>query len=211
MSTTTPVSEPVGGSDRTIKAVTVFTGSAPGVHPAYERAAVDVGQALAARGIHVVYGGGNVGLMGAVSTAAREAGGEVHGVMPEALVDKEMAHPNLTTFEIVPNMHARKMRMADLADAFVALPGGIGTLEEFFEVWTWLQLGIHQKPVVVYDVRGFWRPMLTMIDRMVEEGFVTDAFRDSLLIVSSPRGLISALENWTPPKPKFAPHEAPRV
>lgn len=204
---TTPASSSAAG----IRSVTVFTGSSSGSDPAYARAAVDVGQALAARGMGVVYGGGNVGLMGAVSTAAREAGGEVHGVMPEALVDKEMAHPNLTTFEIVPDMHARKMRMAELGDAFVALPGGIGTLEEFFEVWTWLQLGIHRKPVAVYDVRGFWRPMLTMVDRMVEEGFVTDAFRDSLLVVSTPRGLIQALDGWVAPAPKFPEGEAPPV
>ncbi|WP_345750265.1 LOG family protein [Microbacterium rhizophilus] len=202
---------PAPRSPAPIRSVTVFTGSSAGADPAYARAAVDVGQALAARGMGVVYGGGNVGLMGAVSTAAREAGGEVHGVMPEALVDKEIAHPDLTTFEIVPDMHARKMRMAELADAFVALPGGIGTVEEFFEVWTWLQLGIHRKPVAVYDVRGFWRPMLTMVDRMVEEGFVADTFRDSLIVVSTPRGLIRALETWEPPAPKFAQGEAPRA
>ncbi|MER7795848.1 TIGR00730 family Rossman fold protein [Microbacterium sp. NPDC096154] len=193
----------------TLRRVTVFTGSSSGVDPAYARAAVDVGQAFAARGIGVVYGGGNVGLMGAVSTAARQAGADVHGVMPEALVDKERAHPNLTSFEIVPDMHARKMRMAELGDAFVALPGGIGTLEEFFEVWTWLQLGIHRKPVAVYDVRGFWRPMLTMVDRMVEEGFVAEAFRDSLLVVSTPRDLMHALESWQPPVPKFSEAEVP--
>lgn len=186
-----------------IHRVTVFTGSSPGHDPAYLRAAVDVGQAFAARGIGVVYGGGNVGLMGAVSTSAREAGAAVHGVMPEALVDKELAHPDLTTFEVVPDMHARKLRMAELGDAFVALPGGIGTLEEFFEVWTWLQLGIHRKPVAVYDVRGFWRPMLTMVDRMVEEGFVTSEFRESLLVVSTPRDLIRGLEEWEPPAPKW--------
>lgn len=202
---------PVTSAPSTIRSVTVFTGSSTGADPAYARAAVDVGQALAARGIAVVYGGGNVGLMGAVSTAAREAGGDVHGVMPEALVDKEIAHRDLTSFEIVPNMHARKMRMAERGDAFVALPGGIGTLEEFFEVWTWLQLGIHRKPVAVYDVRGFWRPMLTMVDRMVQEGFVSDAFRDSLLVATSPRELISKLEEWTPPAPKWAEGEGPQA
>ncbi|WP_309069227.1 TIGR00730 family Rossman fold protein [Microbacterium sp.] len=205
--TTTPGAA-VSGS---IRRITVFTGSAAGTDPAYARAAVDVGQAFAARGIAVVYGGGNVGLMGAVSTAASEAGGEVHGVMPQALVDKEIAHTGLTTFEIVPDMHARKMRMADLGDAFVALPGGIGTLEEFFEVWTWLQLGIHRKPVAVYDVRGFWRPMLTMLDRMVEEGFVAASFRDSLLVATTPRELIRLLEDWTPPAPKWTEGEAPRA
>ncbi|GGH36018.1 LOG family protein [Microbacterium album] len=195
----------------TLQRVAVFTGSSPGVDPGYARAAVDVGQALAAHGVGVVYGGGNVGLMGAVSTAAREAGAEVYGVMPEALVDKEMAHPDLTTFEIVPDMHARKLRMAELSDGFVALPGGIGTLEEFFEVWTWLQLGIHRKPVAVYDVRGFWRPMLTMVDRMVEEGFVTAEFRESLVVVDTPRALIHSLETWTPPPPKWGSGEAPPV
>ncbi|GAA3645893.1 TIGR00730 family Rossman fold protein [Microbacterium marinilacus] len=193
----------------TLHRITVFTGSASGRDDAYTRAAVDVGQALAARGIGIVYGGGNVGLIGTVSTAAREAGAEVHGVMPQALVDKEIAHPNLTTFEVVPDMHARKMRMAELGDAFVALPGGIGTLEEFFEVWTWLQLGIHRKPVAVYDVRGFWRPMLTMVDRMVEEGFVAEAFRDSLLVATTPRELIRKLEEWTAPAPKWGGSGAP--
>src|SRR5690606_10528864 len=148
--------------------IVVFTGSSDGTDPAYFAAATAVGTAISKAGLGLVYGGGNVGLMGAVASAGRAAGGEVIGVIPQALVDKEIAHPDLTRLEVVADMHERKMRMAELCDAFVALPGGIGTLEELFEAWTWLQLGIHSKPIALYDVDGFWDPMLAMIDRMVE-------------------------------------------
>ena len=186
-----------------ISRVAVFTGSAPGADPEYVRSAIAVGSALATAGIGLVYGGGNVGLMGAVASAGREAGGEVVGVIPNALVDKEIAHDDLTRLEVVADMHERKHRMAELSDAFVMLPGGIGTLEEFFEAWTWQQLGIHRKPIAVYDVNGFWNPLMTMIDRLVAEGFVAPHFRDSLIRASDPAQLLDELAAWQPPAPKW--------
>ncbi|GAB2509056.1 TIGR00730 family Rossman fold protein [Microbacterium petrolearium] len=193
----------------TLERITVFTGSSPGRGEAYLAAARAVGTRIAERGLGVVYGGGNVGLMGAVASAARDAGGEVIGVMPEALLNKEVAHRDLTEFEVVPDMHARKMRMADLADGFVALPGGIGTLEEFFEAWTWLQLGIHAKPIALYDVAGFWQPALALVDRLVEEGFVADGFRDRLIVATDPDELIDRFLDWTPPPPKWPEASSP--
>lgn len=184
--------------------VTVFTGSAPGVDPSYRAAAEAVGSALAASGIGVVYGGGNVGLMGTVATAASDAGGEVIGVIPKVLVDREIAHDELTRLEVVDDMHERKMRMAELGDAFVALPGGVGTLEEFFEAWTWLQLGIHAKPIALYDVGGFWDPMLEMLDKLVSEGFISEQFRDALIVVSEPHELLDELRAWEAPTPKWS-------
>ncbi|WP_029150380.1 TIGR00730 family Rossman fold protein [Microbacterium indicum] len=187
--------------------ITVFTGSSSGRVPAYIEAARAVGTAIAESGSGLVYGGGNVGLMGAVASSARDAGGEVIGVMPQALVDKEIAHDDLTRFEVVADMHERKQRMAELGDAFVALPGGIGTLEEFFEVWTWLQLGMHQKPIAVYDVRGFWSPLRDLVARLVDEGFVADEFRRSLIVATDPQELLAKIRDWTPPTPKWV--EAP--
>lgn len=186
-----------------IERIAVYTGSAPGSSPAYRAAAEDVGRRLAVDGVGIVYGGGRVGLMGAVADAARAAGGEVIGVIPQALVDAELAHPGLSTLEVVPDMHVRKMRMAELADGFVALPGGPGTLEELFEAWTWLQLGLHRKPVALYDVDGFWQPLLGMLDGMVEAGFMRRAFRESLCVVRTPDGLLDAFAAWEPPAPKW--------
>jgi uncharacterized protein (TIGR00730 family) len=188
---------------RGIRRVAVYLGSALGAHPAYREAATEVGARLAAEGVGVVYGGGRVGLMGAVAEAARAAGGEVVGVIPQSLVDAELAHPGLSALEVVPDMHARKLRMAELADAFVALPGGPGTLEELFEAWTWLQLGLHRKPVVLYDVDGFWQPLLAMLDQMVAAGFLRAEFRASLVVVRTPDELLEALEAWKPPAPKW--------
>ncbi|MGI6879020.1 TIGR00730 family Rossman fold protein [Microbacterium sp. gxy059] len=188
---------------RSLSRVTVFTGSAPGNDPAYLEAARAVGSVFAQQGTGVVYGGGNVGLMGAVASAAGRAGGEVIGVMPEALVDKEIAHHEITRLEVVPDMHVRKMRMAELADAFVALPGGIGTLEELFEAWTWLQLGIHSKPVALFDVNGFWDPMLALVDRLVETGFVDARFREGLVVATDPHELLETLQAWEPPAAKW--------
>lgn len=187
-----------------IARVTVFTGSSPGADPSYLAAAKQVGAALAHAGIGLVYGGGNVGLMGAVATAGREAGTEVVGVIPTALVDKEIAHDDLSRLEVVDDMHERKQRMADLSDAFVMLPGGAGTLEEFFEAWTWQQLGIHAKPIAIYDVNGFWDPLLDMIDRLVDEEFISAHFRNRLIVVDDPDDLLEALQNWQPPAPKWS-------
>ena len=186
-----------------ISRIVVFTGSAPGTDPAYLEAATAVGSAIARAGIGLVYGGGNVGLMGAVASAGRDAGGEVIGVIPEALVGKEIAHHGLSRLEVVDDMHERKMRMADLSDAFVMLPGGAGTLEEFFEAWTWQQLGIHDKPIAVYDVNGFWQPLIDALDHIVAQGFIGSRFRDGLIVAKDPDDLLTALHEWQPPAAKW--------
>lgn len=186
-----------------IARIAVYTGSAPGASPAYAAAAAAVGTTLASAGMGLVYGGGRAGLMGVVADAALAAGGEVHGVIPRALVDAELAHPGLTRLEVVADMHERKMRMADLADAFVALPGGAGTLEELFEAWTWLQLGLHRKPVSLYDVDGYWTSLGAMLDTMVDAGFLTAAFRGTLGVASDPAGLLAGFAAWEPPAPKW--------
>ena len=187
-----------------LRRVTIFTGSASGARPAYARAVADLARALAGQGVGLVYGGSRAGLMGVAADAALAAGGEVVGVMPQALVDREIAHTGLTELEVVAGMHERKMRMADLGDAFVALPGGAGTLEEFFEAWTWQQLGLHAKPVALYDIGGFWAPLLDTIDRMVGEGFLPAAHRESLIVAGAPTALLDTLSRWKPPTAKWA-------
>ncbi|MDS2171262.1 TIGR00730 family Rossman fold protein [Nesterenkonia sp. CL21] len=165
-----------------MRSLTVFTGSRHGHDPAHARAVRRLGALLGRRGITVVYGGGNVGLMGVLADAALGAGGEVHGVMPQGLVDREVAHPGLTRLDVVADMHERKRRMAELGDGFLAMPGGAGTLEELFEVWTWQHLGLHRKPVALFDVGGFWQPLLAMVDHMVEAGFLTRPRREALIV-----------------------------
>lgn len=155
-----------------LTSIAIFCGSSFGTDPAYEQAARSTGRTLAERGIEVVYGGGHVGLMGAVADGALEAGGNVVGVIPSALDDRELAHHGLTELYVVDSMHARKTLMAERADAFIALPGGAGTLEEIAEQWTWAQLSIHAKPSGFLDVAGFWAPMQAMLTQMVETGFV---------------------------------------
>lgn len=181
----------------------VFTGSASGKSPVYEQAAEDFARTVAGAGRAIVYGGGRVGLMGTIADAARSASGKVFGVMPQVLVEGELAHPGLTSLEVVPDMHARKHRMSELADGFVALPGGAGTLEELFEVWTWQQLGIHAKPVALLDVDGFWQPLLKMLDHMTDQGFLAPQFRDSLVVASEPEALLDALSLWQAPAAKW--------
>lgn len=180
-----------------IASVTVFTGSASGVDQRYAQRAAGLGSCLAERGLALVYGGGDVGLMGAVADAALNAHGAVVGVMPQSLFDREIAHTGLTRLEVVADMHERKTRMANLGDAFVALPGGVGTLEEFFEAWTWQQLGLHAKPVGLCDAT-FWAPLVTMLDHMVEQGFVRRQLLDSLVIADDPEDVIDRLCAWTP-------------
>jgi uncharacterized protein (TIGR00730 family) len=162
-----------------MKAVCVYCGSNAGSRPAYAQRAAQLGTRLAREGLAVVYGGGNVGLMGVVADAALRAGGEVVGVIPQQLVDWEVAHREVTRLEVVDSMHARKLRMFDLSDAFVALPGGFGTLEEMFEMLTWRQLSLGDKPCAFLDVEGFYTPLMTMLDRMVAERFLhADQRRD---------------------------------
>ena len=162
-----------------IRSVCVYCGSNAGSRPVYAERAMVLGTRLAQQGLALVYGGGNVGLMGIVADAVLAAGGEVIGVIPEQLVGWEVAHRGVTRLEVVANMHERKARMFDLSDAFVALPGGFGTLDEMFEMLTWRQLGIGDKPCAFLDVDGFYEPLLAMMDRMVGEGFVhADQRRD---------------------------------
>lgn len=181
----------------------VFTGSSFGNSERYADAAAQVGRHLAEQGIGVVYGGGHVGLMGVVADAAMQAGGEVIGVIPQGLADRELAHHGLTRLEVVASMHERKALMADLSDGFVAMPGGAGTLEEFFEVWTWQQLGIHAKPVCLYDVDGFWQPLRTAIDSMVAAGFLSTGLRDALVLADDPAAMVDAMRAWSATTPQW--------
>jgi hypothetical protein len=161
----------------TVRRICVFCGASPGRDPRYVASARAVGEELAARGIGLVYGGSRVGLMGAVADAALAGGGEVIGVIPRSLVDRELAHQGLTELRVVGTLHERKAVMAELADAFLALPGGLGTLEELAEVTSWAQLGLHVKPIGLLDVAGYWDPLLIWVDRAVQEGFVAPANR----------------------------------
>jgi uncharacterized protein (TIGR00730 family) len=177
----------------------VYCGSNFGADPAYRDATEDLARALAARGIGVVYGGGDVGLMGALADAALAAGGEVVGVIPQALMDREVGHRGLTELHVVGSMHERKMKMADLSDGFLALPGGIGTLEEIIEVFTWSQLGLHAKPCGLLNVNGYWDPLVVALDRMVEAEFLRAAHRHLLVVARQPAELLEALAAWEPP------------
>ena len=183
-----------------MNSICVFCGSRPGTDPAYEVAARCLGQALAQANITLVYGGGNVGLMGVVADAALEAGGEVVGVIPEALMRREIGHPGLTKLHIVASMHERKAKMAELSDGFVALPGGTGTLEEFFEVLTWAQLGEHEKPCGLLDIAGYYGPLLAVFDHMVEKGFLKDHHREMLLLERDPTTLLERFARYEPPR-----------
>ena len=177
----------------------VFSGSSPGAHPDYVLAAQELGHALAERGIVLVYGGASVGLMGAVADATLDAGGEAVGVIPQALVDREIAHPGLTDLRVVGSMHERKALMADLADGFVALPGGMGTLEELFEVYTWTQLGLHSKPLGLFDVRSYYAKLVAFLDHAVEERFLTVEHREMLVVEPRAEALLEAFRRWRPP------------
>ena len=183
--------------------IAVFCGSSLGSNGLFKQSAETLGTYLASKEIGLVYGGGKVGLMGAVADAALGAGGEVIGVIPQALQDKEIAHPNLTHLHVVPDMHTRKATMAELADAFVAMPGGAGTLEEFFEVWTWAQLGYHTKPCALYNVGGYFDKLLGFIDHMVENALLKPQYREMIQVEAEPRTLVDALSNYQPPEQKW--------
>ncbi len=181
-----------------MKSICVFCGSNAGNQPIYRSEAEKLGRLLAARGIELVYGGGNVGLMGAVADACLEAGGTVVGVIPQALMGKEVAgrpvdHRTLTRLEVVDSMHTRKARMAELAEGFIALPGGFGTFEEFCEILTWGQLGFHAKPMGLLNVNGFYDPLLAMFDRAVADGFLRPQNRAMALADSDIEGLLAAM------------------
>ena len=178
----------------------VFCGSSPGLNPAYRAAAEALAGELAARGWGLVYGGGKVGMMGTVADAAIGGGCEVIGVIPKALEQKELGHTGITRLEIVGSMHERKQRMAELADAFVALPGGLGTLEEIFETLTWAQLGIHAKPCAFLNVEGYYDPLLEFVDRAVSERYVNAEHRGMIVVERSPVSLLDRIEAYEPPR-----------
>jgi uncharacterized protein (TIGR00730 family) len=179
--------------DRMMRRVCVFCGSSVGNQAAYAEAAIAMGALIARRGLGLVYGGGNVGLMGIVATAALEHGGEVIGVIPQALADREIAHTGLSDLRIVDSMHTRKAMMADLSDAFIAMPGGVGTFEEFFEVVTWTQLGLHRKPCGLLNVNAFYTPLAAFIDKAVSEGFIKPIHRTAIVVDDDPERLLDTL------------------
>jgi uncharacterized protein (TIGR00730 family) len=183
-----------------MKRICVFCGASVGHGAAYIEQAELLGRLLAQRGIDVVYGGGRVGLMGKVADAALAAGGKVIGIIPRALCELELDHKGLTEIHIVNSMHERKALMAQMSDGFIALPGGIGTLEEFFEVWTWAQLGIHAKACALLNVSGYFDLLLSFLDtRVVADGFVEKKSRDMVLVESDPEKLIARLKNFEAP------------
>lgn len=184
--------------------ICVFCASHSGADPRYAESARAFGDLLARSGRRIVYGGGNTGLMGALAESALAAGGEIVGVMPKHLVDREVAHRGLTRLDVVDSMHQRKARLADMADAFVALPGGLGTLEEFVEIWTWGQLGLHRKPYGLLNVAGYYTPLLGFLDHAVVHGFVRPEHRAMVQVAADPAELIAAMEAAPPPaQPKW--------
>lgn len=182
-----------------MKRICVFCGARSGNRPAYREMAELLGRTLAEKNIELVFGGGKVGLMGVVADAALAAGGRVVGVIPRALLEWEVGHEGLTRLEVVDSMHTRKARMAELADAFVALPGGLGTFEELFEILTWAQLGFHNKPVGLLDVEGYFAPLAQLIERSIGEGFVKPEHRALLLSADNPYALLRAFSQYHPP------------
>ncbi len=179
----------------------VFCGSSAGNREEYSESARRLGELLVARGIGVVTGGGHIGLMGVLADAVLAGGGEVIGVIPQALVDRELAHGGLTRLEVVASMHERKAAMADLADGFAALPGGYGTCDEFFEILTWAQLGLHTRPVGLLDTAGYYRPVLAWLDHMVREGFLKAKHRRLLIEAATPEELLDRLLHYRPDEP----------
>ncbi|GAA5140892.1 TIGR00730 family Rossman fold protein [Thalassotalea piscium] len=183
--------------------IAVYCGASTGNNPTYINEAKKLGEFFGKNGIDLVYGGGKVGLMGIIADAVLASGGKAYGVIPEYLKEKEIAHEGLTELFIVKDMHTRKAKMAELADAFVALPGGAGTLEEIFEVWTWAQLGHHSKPCAFYNTNGFYQHLLDMINNMVNSGFLHAQYSDMLILADTPQALINSFEAYSPPKVKW--------
>ncbi|WP_370326104.1 TIGR00730 family Rossman fold protein [Euzebya sp.] len=188
------------GRTRTrLRAVAVYCGSSPGARESFAEGAAALGRALARRDIRLVYGGGRVGLMGVIADTVLAEGGEVHGVITRALMDREVGHGGLTRLDVVETMHDRKALMADLVDGFVMLPGGFGTLDEFFEALTWTQLGIHTKPCGIVDVDGYFAPLIQFMDRAVAQRFVAQAHRDMVVTAADADQVLDLLAAWQPP------------
>ena len=182
-----------------MKSICVFAGSNPGFQPEYTAVAEELGRTLASRGIGLVYGGATVGLMGVVADAALASGGRVIGVIPDALVAKEVAYTTLADLRVVSSMHERKALMADLSDGFIALPGGWGTWEEFFEVLTWGQLGLHHKPCGLLNVHGYYDRLLAFVDHSIDQGFVRREYRPMISVSNSAAGLLDMFAAYRPP------------
>lgn len=186
------------------KRICVYCGANPGFSPVYQDAALQLADELCQAGIALVYGGSSVGLMGILADRVLANGGQVFGVIPQALVDKELAHEGLTELHVVESMHARKAKMAELADGFIALPGGMGTLEELFEMLTWAQLGFHQKSCAVLNVDGYYDGLLSFLEGAVSQGFIRDEHRHLLLNHDTPRTLLELMASYEPPQqPKW--------
>ncbi|WP_374622455.1 TIGR00730 family Rossman fold protein [Pandoraea sp.] len=181
-----------------VKSICIYCGAAAGVRPAYAEAARELGRRMAEAGIRLVYGGGKVGLMGIIADAVLASGGQVIGVIPKALMDREVGHPGLTQLHVVENMHQRKQMMADLSDAFIAMPGGIGTCEELFEVFTWLQIGYHAKPIGLLNVEQYYDPLLTFLESMVTEQFLKGSQLDQLQVSASPEAMLDTMRHFKP-------------
>ncbi len=183
-----------------MKRICVFCGSSSGIDPVHAEAAKRLGATLARRGIELVYGGGTIGLMGTVANAALEAGGRVIGVIPKALQLRELAHVKLSSLYVTGSMHERKAKMAELSQGYIALPGGLGTLEEFAEIVTWAQLGIHSRPCGLLDVKGYYQPLVAFLDHAVEEGFVSPLHRQLILVETDPDALLDRFAEWKAPQ-----------
>ncbi len=194
-----------------MKSVCVFCGSSFGERAEYARAARGLARAVAGQGMTLVYGGAAMGLMGLLADTALEAGGRVVGVIPRALEDREVAHTGLSELHLVGSMHERKARMAELADGFVALPGGAGTLEEIFEVWTWVQIGLHAKPCGLLNVAGYYDGILAQLERMEQDGFIRPAYLRALVVESDSEALLGRFTSYAPPPDKWGdlPGSAP--
>lgn len=186
-----------------MNSICVFCGSSLGNDVVYEKITQATGQIIAEQGLTLVYGGGRSGLMGVVANSALKAGGKVIGVIPEALVDRELAHAELSELYVVKDMHERKTKMAELADGFIALPGGAGTLEEIFEQWTWNQLGIHQKPCAFLNINGFYDDLIKMLQASVEYGFSQARFVETLIVSDNIHDILTAFQKYQPAVPKW--------
>jgi len=186
-------------TDRPITRLCVFCGTNAGSRPEYGAAARELGALLAEEGIELVYGGASVGIMGELADAVQENGGHVTGIIPQQLIQKEAAHRGIPDLIVVASMHQRKSQMADLSDGFIALPGSIGTLEGFFEILTWGQLGIHAKPCGVLNIAGYFDALIGFLDHAVQEGFLTEAHRETIMVETDPRALLERMRGYQAP------------
>lgn len=185
-----------------MKRIAVFCGSSSGASSSYTEGAIQLGKELVKRGITLVYGGASVGIMGAVANTVLQEGGHVIGVMPQLLIDREIAHTNLSEMFVVNTMHERKAKMAELADGFIALPGGPGTMEEFFEVFTWAQIGLHQKPMGLFNINHYYDPLISLFDHMAKEHFLHPKYQSLAIVDTDAENLLHQFDNYVPPTVK---------